>query len=89
MERTTDQGDWVSNDGGVTWLLVNPSSAFTAQQAADPGSAPLPLPEVLAAQAIHDEISSRMDEALTIGELKLAITEGLDAAIIQLQGGQA
>jgi hypothetical protein len=39
---------------------------------------------VIAAQAIHDEISSRVDEALTIGELKLAITEGLNAALAQL-----
>ena len=48
---------------------------------------PEPLkPEVVAAQAISDEISSRVDEALTIGELKLAITEGLNAALAQLQG---
>lgn len=46
-------------------------------------------PEVIAAQAISDEISSRMNDAATLSEVKLAITEGLNAALIQLQGGQA
>lgn len=45
-----------------------------------------PSPEVVAAQAISDEISSRMDDAATLSEVKLAITEGLNAALIQLQG---
>ena len=85
MERTDANGEWQSDDG-VTWALVAPSAAFLAQRAADPEPEPLQSPEVVAAQAIHDEISSRMDEALTIGELKLAITEGLDAALVQLMG---
>lgn len=44
----------------------------------------LPSAEVIATQAIHDEISSRLDEAITIDAVKLAITEGLDAALAQL-----
>jgi hypothetical protein len=46
----------------------------------------LPSPQVVAAQAMHDEISSRLAEATTINAVKLAITEGLDAAILTLQG---
>lgn len=45
-----------------------------------------PSAEVIAAQAMHDEISSRLDEATTINAVKLAITDGLDAAILRLQG---
>lgn len=85
MERTDANGEWQSDDG-VTWALVTPSAAFLAQRAADPEPAIVLSPEVIAAQAMHDEISSRVDEALTIGELKLAITEGLNAALAQLQG---
>ena len=47
-----------------------------------------PSPEVVAAQAISDEISLRIESAETVSELRLAITEGLSAAIISL-GGQA
>lgn len=83
MERTDANGEWQSDDG-VTWALVTPSAAFLAQRAADPEPEVRPSPEVIAAQAIYDEISSRVDEALTIGELKLAITEGLNAALAQL-----
>lgn len=45
-------------------------------------------PEVIAAQAISDEISSRIGSAETVSELRLAITDGLEAAIILLRGGQ-
>jgi hypothetical protein len=45
-------------------------------------------PEVVAAQAISDEISSRIGSAETVAELRLAITDGLEAAIIALGGGQ-
>ena len=45
-----------------------------------------PTPEVIAAQAISDEISSRMDEAATIGDVKLAVTDGLLAALAILRG---
>lgn len=48
----------------------------------------IPLPEVVAAQAISDEISSRIGSAETVAELRLAITDGLEAAIISLGGGQ-
>ena len=45
-----------------------------------------PAPEVVAAQAISDEITVRLDPAGTISEIKAAITEGLAAAIISLGG---
>lgn len=48
--------------------------------------APVDPPEVTAAQAISDEISSRMDEAVTIGDVKLAVTDGLLAALATLRG---
>jgi hypothetical protein len=45
-----------------------------------------PTPEVVAAQAISDEISSRIGSAETVSELRLAITDGLAAAITSLGG---
>ena len=85
MDRTDTNGQWTSEDG-VTWLLVQPSAAFLAQQAADPDPEPQPSPEVVAAQAISDEITVRLDPAGTISEIKAAITEGLAAAIVSLGG---
>jgi hypothetical protein len=85
MERTDNNGLWQSEDG-ITWLLVEPSEAFHAQQAADPQPAPQPAPEVVAAQAISTEITVRLDPAGTIPEIKAAITDGLAAAIISLGG---
>ena len=46
---------------------------------------PLP-PTVVAAQAISTEITVRLDPAGTIPEIKAAIIDGLDAAIISLGG---
>ena len=85
MDRTDDNGLWESDDG-ITWLLVAPSEAFIAQLAADPQPAPQPAAEVVAAQAISDEITIRLDPAGTIPEIKAAITEGLAAAIVSLGG---
>ena len=85
MDRTDDNGLWESEDG-ITWLLVAPSEAFIAQLAADPQPAPQPAAEVVAAQAISDEITVRLDPAGTISEIKAAITDGLAAAIISLGG---
>jgi hypothetical protein len=45
-----------------------------------------PAAEVVAAQAISDEITVRLDPAGTITEIKAAITEGLAAAIVSLGG---
>jgi len=45
-----------------------------------------PTPEVIAAQAISDEITVRLEPAITINEIKAAITEGLAAAIVALGG---
>lgn len=33
MERTTNNGREISNDGGVTWMLVEPSDAFREELA--------------------------------------------------------
>ena len=85
MERTDVNGTW-SSDDGITWLLVTPSAAFIAQQAADPQPEPQPAPEVVAAQAISDEITVRLDPAGTISEIKAAIIDGLEAAIVSLGG---
>ena len=85
MERTDSNGQWESEDG-ITWLLTEPSEGFIAQLAADPDPVPQPAPEVVAAQAISDEITVRLDPAGTISEIKAAITDGLAAAIITLGG---
>jgi hypothetical protein len=50
---------------------------------------PEPIPaEVVAAQAISDEITIRLEPAVTITEIKSAITDGLAAAITSLGGQQ-
>ena len=85
MERTDDNGLWQS-DNGITWLLVEPSAAFHAQLAADPEPEIQSAPQVVAAQAISDEITVRLDPAGTISEIKAAITDGLAAAIVSLGG---
>lgn len=85
MERTDDNGTWTS-ENGVTWLLVEPSAAFLAQLASDPEPEIQSAPQVVAAQAISDEITVRLDPAGTIPEIKAAITEGLAAAIVSLGG---
>ena len=85
MNRTDGNGTWESEDG-ITWLLIEPSEAFVAQLAADPQPAPQPAAEVVAAQAISDEITIRLDPAGTISEIKAAITDGLAAAIVSLGG---
>jgi hypothetical protein len=85
MERTDDNGLWQSEDG-ITWLLVEPSEAFHAQLAADPEPEIQSAPQVVAAQAISDEITVRLDPAGTITEIKAAITDGLAAAIVSLGG---
>ena len=85
MERTDSNGLWAS-DNGITWLLTEPSEAFIAQQAADPQPAPQTAAEVVAAQAISNEITVRLDPTGTIPEIKAAITDGLAAAIVSLGG---
>ena len=85
MDRTDSNGLWASDDG-MTWMLVEPSAAFIAQQAADPTPEVQPAPQVVAAQAISDEITVRLDPAGTIPEIKAAITDGLAAAIVSLGG---
>lgn len=94
MENTYTNGVLVEsyddhNDGTATVTDYTTTPATVTELTGLPIYEILPdplSPEVIAAQAMHDEISSRVDEALTIGELKLAITEGLNAALVQLQG---
>ena len=86
MERIDGNGIWESEDG-VVWMLIAPSESFHSQQAQEPDQPlPEPSPEVVAAQAISDEISSRIGSAETVSELRLAITDGLAAAITSLGG---
>ena len=85
MERIDGNGTWESEDG-VMWILIAPSELFYSQQSQAPDQPPPSSPEVVAAQAISDEISARINEANTISEIKLAITEGLAAAILSLGG---
>ena len=86
MERNEDSGKWISEDGGTTWMLTEPSESFVAEQSSYTEPPPEPSPEVVAAQAISDEISSRIESAETVSELRLAITDGLAAAITSLGG---
>jgi hypothetical protein len=53
-----------------------------------PADLVMPAPEVIAAQAISDEITTRVESATDFDGLKLAIIDGLSAALVQLQGGQ-
>lgn len=85
MDRVDNNGTWQSEDE-VLWTLVTPSESFYSQQSQEPDPPPPSSPEVVAAQAISNEISARMNEANTISEIKLAITEGLEAAITSLGG---
>ena len=57
----------------------------TVDDGLPPEPEPLP-PAAIAAQAISTEITVRLDPASTIPEIKAAIIEGLDAAIITLGG---
>ena len=85
MERIDSNGTWQSEDE-VLWTLVTPSESFYSQQSQEPDQPQPSSPQVVAAQAISDEISARMNDANTISEIKLAITEGLEAAIFSLGG---
>jgi hypothetical protein len=86
INKTDASGNWISEDNGMSWTLVEPSTSFLAEQANSVDPPIMQTAEVIAAQAISDEISSRVGEASTIAELKLAITDGLNAALTQLKG---
>ena len=86
INRTDANGNWISEDDGMSWTLVEPSTSFLDEQANSVDPPIMQTAEVIAAQAISDEINSRVGEASTIGELKLAITDGLNAALTQLKG---
>lgn len=78
IERITDNGD-----GTGTLTTAEGETPITGLPIPEPEP---PAPEVIAAQAISDEISLRMDEAVTIGDVKLAVTDGLLAALATLRG---
>ena len=78
MERNDNLGRWISDDNGVTWILVEPSQAFIDEQDGDPIFSPLDSTGALAtllvvvgaldledaANAIHEEPEHLQHEAL-------------------------
>jgi len=84
VQSREDHGDGTAT---VTDHTTNPPTItlLTGLATYEPWVAP-PAPEVVAAQAISDEITIRLDPAGTIPEIKAAITDGLAAAIITLGG---
>ena len=84
VQSREDHGDGTAT---ITDHTTNPPTItlLTGLAVYEPWVAP-PAPEVVAAQAISDEITIRLDPAGTISEIKAAITDGLAAAIITLGG---
>jgi hypothetical protein len=84
VQSREDHGDGTAT---VTDHTTNPPTItlLTGLATYEPWVAP-PAAEVVAAQAISDEITVRLDPAGTITEIKAAITDGLAAAIISLGG---
>jgi hypothetical protein len=84
VQSREDHGDGTAT---VTDHTTNPPTItlLTGLPIYEPWVAP-PTAEVVAAQAISDEITVRLDPAGTIPEIKAAITDGLAAAIITLGG---
>jgi hypothetical protein len=84
VQSREDHGDGTAT---VTDHTTNPPTVtlLTGLATYEPWVAP-PAAEVVAAQAISDEITVRLDPAGTITEIKAAITDGLAAAIISLGG---
>ena len=66
MERTDDQGRWVSDDE-VTWLLVEPSAAFVASQVPDPAYLPLDAAGALATLLVVVGILDLGDASAAVG----------------------
>ena len=81
MERNNNLGRWISDDNGITWILVEPSQAFIDEQDFDPIFPPLDSTGALAtllvvvgaldledaANAIHEEPAHLEHEALAWG----------------------
>jgi hypothetical protein len=84
VQSREDHGDGTAT---VTDHTTNPLTVtlLTGLATYEPWVAP-PAAEVVAAQAISDEITIRLDPAGTIPEIKAAITDGLAAAIVSLGG---
>ena len=84
VQSREDHGDGIAT---VTDHTTNPPTItqLTGLAIYEPWVAP-PAAEVVAAQAISDEITVRLDSAGTIPEIKAAITDGLAAAIVSLGG---
>ena len=78
MERNDTFGRWISDNNGVTWILVEASQVFRQEQVPDPQFAPLDATGALAtllvvagalslqdaANAIHEEPQHLEHEAL-------------------------
>ena len=84
VQSREDHGDGTAT---ITDHTTSPPTItqLTALPIYEPAVEP-PTPQVVAAQAISDEITIRLDPAGTISEIKAAITDGLAAAIITLGG---
>ena len=66
MERTDGQGRWVSDDGGVAWMLVEPSASFIASQVPDPVYLPLDAVGALATLLVVVGVLELQDAANAI-----------------------
>jgi hypothetical protein len=84
VQSREDHGDGTAT---VTDHTTNPPTItlLTGLATYEPWVAPSAA-EVVAAQAISNEITVRLDPAGTIPEIKAAITDGLAAAIVSLGG---
>ena len=68
MERTDEDGRWITDDGGVTWMLVDPSPAFIASQTPDPPFPPLDPTGALATLLVVEGVVSLQDAANALHE---------------------
>jgi hypothetical protein len=84
VQSREDHGDGTATVTDHTTNLPT-ITLLTGLATYEPWVAP-PAAEVVAAQAISDEITIRLDPAGTIPEIKAAITDGLAAAIVSLGG---
>lgn len=91
-ERVDADGVWRLGSDGVTEMLVEPSQAYLDRRAAlaselEAAEPVTPDPVVVAADAIRDEITERLQPSgvNSIAEVKAAVIQGLDAAVARLQ----
>ena len=68
MERNDTFGRWISDDSGITWILVEASQAFRDEQAPDPQFLPLDATGALATLLVVTGTLSLQDAANAIHE---------------------